>query len=333
MHKPSMFFLDVTQRNVADAPYVDFYSYTAPCQALSKAGIQKGIQDARTLVILYAILYIRHHKPRVFVLENVPDLATNRTFKDIFDFIIAEHSKDGYCLSWKVINSGLYGVPQSRVRFYLIGIRADIKRARECGVSLWPPAVPHPKHLTVPDIVSTLPTAEFKLSPQNPSLQYDNFMRAVSRCKVNPYSVPVIIDTGASERFSSFKVRQCPTITRTRGSQPEGYWCSTKGGPLSVDELAAFQGFMPILHTEIPWQKAGLTKSAFGGCVGNAQAANFLLLLYPRVLFHAQLLSLAEYNNMSKRLDDTFQNLRDVFLLLSDQPNTQSSQPARSSSS
>jgi hypothetical protein len=105
---------------------------------------------------------------------------------------------------------------------------------------------------------------------------------------VNPFVTPVIVDMRASKRFSYFKINCMPSITKTRGSGL-GYWCSTKGGRLSVEEMSLMQGFCP--KVDVPYKDAGLTVSQFGGMLGNAQSFNVVRAIMPRLLFHAKLIT------------------------------------------
>ena len=60
-------------------------------------------------------------------------------------------------------------------------------------------------------------------------------------------------------------VNLCPALTRTRASS-FGYWHSTKGAPLDINDFMRLQGFQP--H-EFPFEAAGLSLNQAAGCLGN----------------------------------------------------------------
>ena len=306
VNKPGILYDDVIGRIHDDVPAVDFYQYTCPCQGLSGFGKQ-DLGDSRTTLVSYAILFVRKKKPKCFVSEQVHQWGAKGKFKALHDWVVAEHIKDGYEIHEKSVNSKDYGVPQQRVRHYLVGIRKDIARTRAASIDIFPNKEHYPSKLPVQFIAPRLPTALWKPHPPTGTPQYDNVMAAYSKCKVNPFVVPVIVDAGSSPgKFQDFAVASCPTLAAARASQ-RGYWCSTKGGYLDVHEMSSLQGYHPILGTALP--DAGVSNAQLGHCLGNAQSANYLLLLYPRVLFHAQLITLVEYKNVMASLDLRFLNL------------------------
>ena len=74
----------------------------------------------------YAIKYIRTSSPSSFILENVQGLLRIDNGR-VFDWIIKELQKgDRYVVSWKVINTKTCGIPQSRPRLYIVGLRRDV---------------------------------------------------------------------------------------------------------------------------------------------------------------------------------------------------------------
>ena len=83
----------------------------------------------------------------------------------------------------------------------------------------------------------------------------------------------------------------------TRTSQ-RGYWCSTKGGYLTIDELAAIQGFTA---TSFPWKEAGLSEHAAGAAIGNGQTFSLVADLVPHVLFHSSIITLDQFKVMTSR--------------------------------
>ncbi|SDP61359.1 DNA cytosine methyltransferase [Desulforhopalus singaporensis] len=96
-----------------------------PCQGFTRANRQTATKDnpLNSLFFYYADL-VEHYQPKVFVMENVGDLerfAGGSVLKDIkvtFDEI-------GYYCDSKVLNAINFGVPQSRNRIFLIGVRKN----------------------------------------------------------------------------------------------------------------------------------------------------------------------------------------------------------------
>ena len=291
---PMKFYDDITNRIHEEVPEVDFYQYTAPCQGISGFGRQDP-NDPRTAIVSYAILQVRKRRPKCFVSEQVAGFGQGGKFKALHDWVVSEHVSDGHDIHEQIVNTGDYGVPHHRLRYYMVGIRKDIKRARTGEIAIFPNGQHFPTKLPFNFIAPRLPDGEWKAHPPAGTNAYNNVISAYGKCKVNPFMVPVVIDTGSSlNKFQDFRINSSPTLSATRASQ-RGYWCSTKGGHLDVHEMATLQGYMDILGTKVPFKEAGVTVSQFGHCLGNAQSANFLLVLYPRVLFHAQLITLEQY--------------------------------------
>jgi DNA (cytosine-5)-methyltransferase 1 len=81
-------------------------------------------------------------QPKCFLLENVKGLVTHdkgRTIKTI----VSELNRVGYDVTFKVLSSIEYGVPQMRQRVYFVGIRKDLCKNIEEFV--WPEPVEKPE--------------------------------------------------------------------------------------------------------------------------------------------------------------------------------------------
>ncbi len=92
-----------------------------PCQGYSTVGT-RDINDPRNQLYLQYCRVVEQVKPIFFVLENVKGLTTlsNGMFKDD---IYNRFSKLGYDVSYEILNSAHYGVPQNRERVFFVGIK------------------------------------------------------------------------------------------------------------------------------------------------------------------------------------------------------------------
>jgi DNA (cytosine-5)-methyltransferase 1 len=105
------------------SPYdgIDLLAGGPPCQPFSSGGKQMAGSDARDMLPEF-VRAVREARPRAFLLENVPGLASKR-HEEYFDFQLRELRGLGYLVSWKVLNAASYGVPQNRRRLFVVGIR------------------------------------------------------------------------------------------------------------------------------------------------------------------------------------------------------------------
>lgn len=107
---------------ISDIPDFDFLLAGFPCQPFSYAGKQKGFGDTRGTLFFQIERFLREKQPRGFLLENVRGLTTHdqgRTFNTIL-----EHLRNlDYGVSYLILNSSNFGVPQNRVRVYIVGIK------------------------------------------------------------------------------------------------------------------------------------------------------------------------------------------------------------------
>lgn len=97
-----------------------------PCQAFSYAGKKAGFGDTRGTLFFEIMRLVDTYSPQVMILENVAGLIPHdqgRTFKTIR----YEVEDRGYSFDWFYLNSCNYGLPQNRLRVYMVCIRGGAK--------------------------------------------------------------------------------------------------------------------------------------------------------------------------------------------------------------
>jgi len=287
------------------ASRLNIYQFTAPCQGWSTAGNQEGAADPRSLLALVGCAAVQVLQPDAFLSENVSALVSNPKFKPFFNLMMTKFKVAGYKVAFKVLSSEPY-VPQTRKRLYIVGIKLAKLRVRNHGVPFFPDP---PVNIcpTLRSLLNPLPSGQWRPHPSeaDDELKYNNVVQAYKDVKdtVNPFRVPIIVDCGSTTKFSSFRVNEAPTLTRTRCSQTDGYWCSTKGGGLDATELAKLQGFEP---EEFPWKEVGLSNSAAGGLMGNAQTLPVVSDLLCHVLFHSSQIDFETFQIMKCNLNKRY---------------------------
>jgi DNA (cytosine-5)-methyltransferase 1 len=107
---------------LAGLPPHDLLTAGVPCQSWSIAGRNLGFDDDRGQLWNDALFLLRQSQPKAFIFENVKGLADPRNAKAL-GYIMSRIKAAGYSATPYVLNSFDYGVPQSRVRIYIVGFR------------------------------------------------------------------------------------------------------------------------------------------------------------------------------------------------------------------
>lgn len=100
----------------------------SPCQAFSTVGAQNGLDDTRGTLFYEFARIINEIKPRAFIFENVKGLTTHNdgktweTIKHVFTDVLHYRITEP-----QLLNASDYGIPQTRRRVFVVGIRDDIK--------------------------------------------------------------------------------------------------------------------------------------------------------------------------------------------------------------
>lgn len=115
---------DIRTTEPYDIPSADIWTGGFPCQDVSVAGKQRGLQGERS-GLFYGIIRLlegrkEEDRPEWIVLENVKNLLS---IGNGFDFlrVLSEMAELRYDVSWQLFNSKDYGVPQNRERVFIVG--------------------------------------------------------------------------------------------------------------------------------------------------------------------------------------------------------------------
>ena len=115
---------DIRRVFAGDIPRADCWCFGFPCQDISIAGKQRGIQANRS-GLFFRVMYLigqltEEEKPEWLFIENVKNLLSVNAGWD-FTRLLCSLDESGYDAEWQVLNSKDFGVPQNRERVFIIG--------------------------------------------------------------------------------------------------------------------------------------------------------------------------------------------------------------------
>ena len=116
-HAPRKTLKDVENPTFQTVPFVNLFVAGFPCQPFSLAGMGKGVEDARGVVVAHLVRWIKKRQPDAWILENVEGLLVQHY--DILKAIIESlrfkgaSGKAVYSVSVKLLNSLDFSVPQA----------------------------------------------------------------------------------------------------------------------------------------------------------------------------------------------------------------------------
>lgn len=133
---------------------VDFVLGGPPCQPFSIVGKRRGEADERANLIDRFAQYVVELRPKAFLFENVPNLASIHGGR-VLHRLLRAFGKAGYGVRVQTVLAADYGVPQLRKRLFVLGIEgaAEVRFPRPTH---GPWALPH---RTAADALGDLPDA------------------------------------------------------------------------------------------------------------------------------------------------------------------------------
>ncbi len=120
----------IVEKDIKDIPSIDIPNCDIiiggfPCQGFSVANTKRHSGDKRNELYKQLLRVIKDKQPLFFVAENVKGiLSLNRG--ETFKMILNDFNSLNYKVQYRVLNAADYGVPQSRERVIIVGVRNDI---------------------------------------------------------------------------------------------------------------------------------------------------------------------------------------------------------------
>ena len=140
---------DINNFDLASLDKIDLVAGGPPCQPFSLGGKHRAHDDTRDM-FPFAINAIKSLQPKAFVFENVKGLL-RESFSEYMEYILLrlslpDHTKKqtqtwlehlidlkkitpndmNYQVGYKLLNAANYGIPQTRERVFIVGIRSDL---------------------------------------------------------------------------------------------------------------------------------------------------------------------------------------------------------------
>jgi len=117
----------IEEVTIKDIPQFDALAFGFPCNDFSVVGEQRGFDGKYGPLYTYGVRAIDIHNPKWFIAENVSGLQSannGRAFQKILADL--ENAGEGYELTPHLYKFEEYGVPQTRHRIVIVGIRKDL---------------------------------------------------------------------------------------------------------------------------------------------------------------------------------------------------------------
>lgn len=118
---------DVRALDISSLKPVDGFAFGFPCNDFSIVGEKKGLEGEFGPLYTYGVKVLEELSPKWFVAENVSGLQSandGAVFLKILDDL--RQAGEGYHLTSHLYHFEDYGVPQTRHRIIIVGIRTDL---------------------------------------------------------------------------------------------------------------------------------------------------------------------------------------------------------------
>lgn len=115
---------DISKIDWNQVPDFDLFTYSFPCQDISSAGKQRGLQEGsgtRSSLLWECQKAIEIKRPKYCLMENVAALVSEK-FRPFFLEWERLMCRYGYTNYNRVLNAKDYGIPQNRERIFMVSI-------------------------------------------------------------------------------------------------------------------------------------------------------------------------------------------------------------------
>ena len=160
---------EIRKKSAIGQREIDVVISGSPCQGFSMMG-KRDVDDPRNSLIFHFQRLVLELKPKFFVMENVPGIASGE-HKELLNILINSFLKAGYQVeeNYQVLNALNYGVPQARKRLFLIGCKEGYELPKYPQPTTIPPKIKVPQRYkkvnlpavpTVWDAIGDLPEVD-----------------------------------------------------------------------------------------------------------------------------------------------------------------------------
>jgi DNA (cytosine-5)-methyltransferase 1 len=116
---------DVRELDIKSLGDIDAFCYGFPCNSFSTVGEHKGFENEKFgQLYWYGIEVLKIYRPKWFVAENVSGIRSAGSGD--FNVILESMRNAGYRLNVNLYKAEQYGIPQTRHRVIIVGIRDDL---------------------------------------------------------------------------------------------------------------------------------------------------------------------------------------------------------------
>ena len=168
---------------------VDLIIGGPPCQSYSTVGRRQ--YDQRAKMYQEYMRMLRLFRPSMFIFENVTGMLSMKNDKgtpvidDIRESFRVIEDDFGYHLEMKTLNAKDFGVPQSRERVFIVGIRNDLNYQWTFPEPQYGKKRNHPEYIKICEAISDLPCIKCGQKKTNyktpPKTDYEMLMRGNSQ--------------------------------------------------------------------------------------------------------------------------------------------------------
>lgn len=160
---------EIRKKSAIGGREIDVVISGSPCQGFSMMG-KRDVDDPRNSLIFHFQRLVLDLKPKFFVMENVPGIASGE-HKKLLNILINSFMEAGYKVeeNYQVLNALNYGVPQARKRLFLIGCKEGYELPKYPQPTTIPPKLKVPQRYkkvnlpavsTVWDAIGDLPEVD-----------------------------------------------------------------------------------------------------------------------------------------------------------------------------
>ncbi len=121
----SVYLGDVRKLDISALGEIDAFAYGFPCNSFSNVGEHQGIANEKFgQLYWYGVEVLRTYHPKWFIAENVSGIRSAGSGD--FQIILKDLRESGYKLTTNLYKAERYGIPQTRHRVIIVGIREDL---------------------------------------------------------------------------------------------------------------------------------------------------------------------------------------------------------------